>query len=214
MIKGAAREIILNTAEQLFAEHGVNGVSLRSINAAAGVSPSVLHYHFGNREVLLEALIERGMTPLMAQRKILLEALLPQDAPSITAVIDALVDPLAAFVVNSDQDGKRYVQFMARLYTERSDVFDQVSRRYIAEVTSHFPTLIARACPHLSVLDITWRLSAANNTMLYSLSELSQPLRHWQRSSPEDADQPAPETVVKSLKQFIVGGFTQRESVS
>lgn len=214
MIKGAAREIILNTAERLFAEHGVNGVSLRSINAAAGVSPSVLHYHFGNREALLEALIERGMAPLMTERKNLLETLLTQEVPPITAVINALVDPLAAFVISSDEAGKRYVQFMARLYTERSDVFDQVSRRYMAEVTSHFPMLIARACPHLSPLDITWRLSAANNTMLYSLSELSQPLRHWQRTSRQDDSQPAPETVVKSLKQFIVGGFMLTESIS
>ncbi len=48
MIKGAARELILDTAEHLFAEQGVNAVSLRAINAAAGASPGVLHYHLSS----------------------------------------------------------------------------------------------------------------------------------------------------------------------
>ena len=49
MIKGTARELILNAAEQLFAEQGVNAVSLRAINAAAGVSPGVLQAPAENR---------------------------------------------------------------------------------------------------------------------------------------------------------------------
>ena len=65
-VKGEARQQILTVAETLFAEHGVDAVSLRKINAAAGVSPGVLHYHFGSREI--EADMSRAWTDYVAPR--------------------------------------------------------------------------------------------------------------------------------------------------
>jgi len=57
---GAATRLrILDAAEHLFAENGVDGTSLRSIMAAAGVSISQINYHFGTKEALLRAIFER-----------------------------------------------------------------------------------------------------------------------------------------------------------
>ena len=47
---------ILDTAERLFGEHGYAGTSLRQIIAEAGVNLAAIHYHFGNKEELLELL--------------------------------------------------------------------------------------------------------------------------------------------------------------
>ena len=211
MIKGAARELILNTAEQLFAEQGVNAVSLRAINAAAGVSPGVLHYHFGNRDALLEALIERRMQPLMQQRKAMLTVLMKQSSPPIDDVIAALVQPLADFVLNGGEHGQRYIQLIARLYMERCAVFEKVNARYVDSTTAMLPRLIYRACPHLSKASISWRLAAANNACLQTLAELSKPLRPWQQSlSGDEANDPR--HVIFTLKQFIAGGFLAADS--
>ena len=47
----ATRELLMVTAERLFAMNGVEGVSLREIQAAAGQSnSSVITYHFGSRQ--------------------------------------------------------------------------------------------------------------------------------------------------------------------
>ena len=46
------KEQILNAAEKLFAEHGIEAVSLRSIISEAGVNLAAIHYHFGSREGL------------------------------------------------------------------------------------------------------------------------------------------------------------------
>lgn len=59
--KQPTRDRILDQAERLFAERGIDAVSLRAINAAAGVSPGILHYHFGNREPLIESIISRRL---------------------------------------------------------------------------------------------------------------------------------------------------------
>ena len=63
--KRNAREDILNTAEELFAAKGIENVSLRAINAAAGYSAAALHYHFKTRENLLAALLTERQEPVM-----------------------------------------------------------------------------------------------------------------------------------------------------
>ncbi len=59
------RTRILDTAERLFAERGIESVSVRSILAAAGVNVALAHYHFGSREGLITALLEARVAPLV-----------------------------------------------------------------------------------------------------------------------------------------------------
>lgn len=54
------RELILDTAERLFAEHGVFAVSNRQIAEAAGQgNTAVVGYHFGTKTDLVRALVRR-----------------------------------------------------------------------------------------------------------------------------------------------------------
>src|SRR5437868_14219360 len=55
-----ARAKIMMAAEALFAEHGVAGVGIRPIAAAAGVNGAMIHYYFGNKESLYRAIIENA----------------------------------------------------------------------------------------------------------------------------------------------------------
>jgi len=52
------REHILNVAEELFAEKGFDGTSVRDIAQQAGVNLAMISYYFGSKEKLLESLIE------------------------------------------------------------------------------------------------------------------------------------------------------------
>jgi AcrR family transcriptional regulator len=51
-------EHILNVAEELFAEKGFDGTSVRDIAQRAGVNLAMISYYFGSKEKLLESLIE------------------------------------------------------------------------------------------------------------------------------------------------------------
>jgi AcrR family transcriptional regulator len=65
---------IIETAERLFAEKGINNVSTREIAREAGQkNHSALHYHFGDKESLLDALLDYRLIPLDNRRKILLD---------------------------------------------------------------------------------------------------------------------------------------------
>ena len=53
------RDLLLTTAERLFAERGVDAASLRAVMGAAGTNVAAVHYHFGSKDGLVRALIER-----------------------------------------------------------------------------------------------------------------------------------------------------------
>lgn len=58
-MESESRELLLRTAERLFAEHGIAAVSLRQINREAGQrNHSAVHYHFGDKMGLLQALCD------------------------------------------------------------------------------------------------------------------------------------------------------------
>lgn len=65
-LSGAAREALLDAAQDLFGRKGVAGTPLAAIAKAAGVTPAMVHYYFSNRDQLLDALVEERIGPLMA----------------------------------------------------------------------------------------------------------------------------------------------------
>lgn len=90
-----ARGQILHTAERLIAERGPD-VSLREIAAAAHQrNNSAVHYHFGSRDALIEAVIEARMTVLEARRLELLAEYEAAGRSDVRALVELLVLPLA-----------------------------------------------------------------------------------------------------------------------
>lgn len=67
----AQRERLLDAATDAFAHIGIHAASLRGIAQQAGVTPALVNYYFGNKERLVDALVEERLLPLfqgMAER--------------------------------------------------------------------------------------------------------------------------------------------------
>lgn len=89
------RQRILDAAERLMAERGVEGVSLNEINSAAGQrSTASLHYHFGGREGLVRAVMQRHGPWLRARHEELYAGLAGRE-PDVRALAEVIVLPLA-----------------------------------------------------------------------------------------------------------------------
>lgn len=58
-VRSGRREEILDGAAEMFAEHGYHGSSLRDISQHIGISHSGMLHHFGAKDVLLDAVIDR-----------------------------------------------------------------------------------------------------------------------------------------------------------
>ena len=92
------REAILAAAEQAFARHGFDGVSLKEISDAAGVSRATPAYFFGSKADLYEAVLARVVARAEAA---MLEAharIDSQDNPDgvVATYVDAFLDLLAS----------------------------------------------------------------------------------------------------------------------
>ena len=59
------REVILDTAERLFAARGVEGVAVRDLAREMGITASSLYNHFPGKQALYDAVLERGLGPIL-----------------------------------------------------------------------------------------------------------------------------------------------------
>ncbi len=60
------RDAILDTSAKLFSQQGYNGVSIRDIAQACGMTNAALYYHFKNKEDLFLAMLQRDHEKAMA----------------------------------------------------------------------------------------------------------------------------------------------------
>jgi AcrR family transcriptional regulator len=59
------REVILDTAERLFAARGVDGIAVRDLARETGITASSLYNHFPGKQALYDAVLERGLRPIV-----------------------------------------------------------------------------------------------------------------------------------------------------
>ena len=114
-----ARDVLLDTAERLFADRGAKAVSLREINAEAGYSEAALHHYFKNREGLMKALLARCQPAILERRAEMLARLSLAKHPTMHQVVEVLVRPLAVPLLKDPDSGVRTVRLLARLHFER-----------------------------------------------------------------------------------------------
>ena len=106
----SVRDQLLDVAEALFLEHGVDGVSLRAIVRASGQkNQSALQYHFGGRDGLIGALLMRRARAIEARRRPLLEEAL-KSAHTLDLRTSCAVLMRAPFLLCREQPGfKRFL---------------------------------------------------------------------------------------------------------
>ena len=109
----AARSALVEAAERLFAQRGIEAVSLRDVSAAAGQkNHNAAQYHFGDRLGLVAAVYENRMAEVEERRKPLVDAAAADD---VEALLAAIVVPLAEVVAETNG---WYARFQARLRWE------------------------------------------------------------------------------------------------
>jgi AcrR family transcriptional regulator len=108
------RIALINAAEALFAQSGIDGVSLRQINMAAGQkNSSAAHYHFGSKESLIIAIFEKRMTEVNQRRLNFLDSIESTgEQTNVRRLVEALIHPIVA-EINADKSGRHYIRFMA-----------------------------------------------------------------------------------------------------
>ena len=159
---------LLDAAERLFAERGIDAVSVRAVNAAAGANVAAVHYHFGSKDSLVEAVLRRRMDALGARRSAVLGALPPR--PSVRSVVEALVLPLAELSVEPDGDGRAYVRVLATLQSGGPEARRRLGAAFAPQFGA-FDDALARALPDLATPVRHFRLALVGTIILGTLAD-------------------------------------------
>ncbi len=112
-IEAGTADELLNVAERLFAERGVENVALTQIVAVSGQkNRSAVHYHFGSRDGVLTAVLNRRLAPINARREALLAAL-PAQA-SAREILRAMIGGLGQVAIEEPW-GADYLSILAQV---------------------------------------------------------------------------------------------------
>jgi AcrR family transcriptional regulator len=112
------RRKLVDAAAKAFAQDGVFTASLIDITRQAGQrNRGALHYHFGSREGVLCAVLERHVEFLAQREGELLERALAQSDDDLRSVVEAIVRP-AAELAESGWRGNCFLRILAELVEE------------------------------------------------------------------------------------------------
>src|SRR5262245_21112839 len=172
--QATTKELILDTAERLFAEKGLDATSVRDITGAAGVNLGAITYHFGTKQNLIAAMFNRRFAPFV-QRTVKLIEEAEQNAGKKPVRIEALLEALMRPMVEGA--GKKNVPFMrlmGRCQSEPSPETQRLIRSHMQPVFSRFATAVYRALPELPGEELFWRIQFIMGAMHRALLVSSQ----------------------------------------
>ena len=150
-LKIDTKQRILDSAERLFSENGLEGTSLRAIIADAKVNLAAIHYHYHSKEALLDAVILRRLEPINRQRLELLDAAESSARPappSLEAVIEAFLAPAFHMVASDRQRGGNLARLMGRILTSDKTLVPRM-KQHMSELLGRFIQALQNAAPEL-----------------------------------------------------------------
>jgi AcrR family transcriptional regulator len=149
---------LLDRAEAEFAGAGFQHGSLRKIMREAGADPGAVHYHFGSREALAAAVLDRILGPLNARRLDLLDAAAAQGSPRTSQLVEALIRPdiEAGHALHAQSPGR--ARLIGAIYTRPADFVSTTVAAHFAPVADAFRPHLEAALPHLRFETVAWRI--------------------------------------------------------
>lgn len=169
----STKERILNTTEKLISEKGFSGISLRTISTNAKTNLAAVNYHFGNKEKLIEMMLERRLDNLFELRVNLLDKLeCGRSNPcNLKHILKAFIAPALTMSNDNHQGGKRFMQVLARAYAEKSEFLHSLLSKRYAKVIKRFAQSIQRAAPHLKESVVFWRFHFIMGALIYVMAD-------------------------------------------
>lgn len=163
---------LLDAAEALIAVQGIAATSLRQITEEAEVNLSLVKYHFGSKEGLVDAMLKRRMDPINDQRIVLLKELerrIPKGELPVEDVLEALIRPVVELCLCSGKEGIRFLRVFSRIFSEPAASM-RMMHKQMGPMMKNFNAAFDRALPATKPKDRIWRhmasLGAVQNTLL------------------------------------------------
>lgn len=210
------RQLILDAAERLCAEAGVQALSVRAVCEQAGANVASINYHFGSKQKLLEKMFQRRVTSLNEERLRLLDAAIAGPREQLLEeVIQSFVGPVIRGIASGSpaDDGSGgnsswvVTQFLARVYSMPKE--DEFLQAYYEPVRSRFVLALQICLPGLPLDDLLWRYNMMVGALIYAMDG---PQRMTRRpiifeNAKDHYGKITPEICILQMTAFLVAGF-------
>ncbi|MDQ2702205.1 MAG: TetR family transcriptional regulator [Pseudomonadota bacterium] len=198
----STKDRILGAAEELFAQHGFAGTSLRQVTSRADVNIAAVNYHFGSKENLVNEVFRRRMDEMSARRLKRLAEAVEQHPCELEPVLAAFVEPALSLSLDR-HGGAAFIRVIARAYAEKNDSLRKFLSDQYGHVPREFAKAIALCLPHLPKEQLYWRLDFLSGALTYAMADFGMIKRPAGASETTHRERAA-----RELIQFAAAGFT------
>jgi len=166
----STKDRILGAAEELFAQFGFAGTSLRQVTSRADVNIAAVNYHFGSKDNLVNEVFRRRMDEMSAQRLAALKAAVSEHPGELEPILAAFVEPALA-MAQDRHGGGAFIRVIARAYAEKNDSLRKFMSDQYGHVLRDFAKAIAACIPTLSKEELYWRLDFLAGALTYAMAD-------------------------------------------
>lgn len=166
----STKDRILGAAEELFAQYGFTGTSLRQVTGRADVNIAAVNYHFGSKENLVNEVFRRRMDVMSAERLDRLRKAQAGSAGELEPILAAFVEPALA-MAQDKHGGGAFIRVIARAYAEKNDGLRKFLSDQYGHVQREFARAISACLPHLAKEELYWRLDFLAGALTYAMAD-------------------------------------------
>lgn len=165
----ATKMRLLDVSARLFAESGFDSVSLRLITENAEANLAAVNYHFGSKEELITAVVEKLVGPVNQRRLALLRKINLDISGACESIVEAFIDPVIQAASRGDEEDQRYCKLMSRCIASRDERVTSLVLRQFPEVLAKFVDALRSVCPWISSDEAHMRIMFMAGAMAHSL---------------------------------------------
>jgi AcrR family transcriptional regulator len=204
LLREASIARILDAAEQLFAEFGYHGVTLKDVAARVGVSSTLIHYHFKGKESIFEAVWARR-APLSARNR--LEAMRRYaeeagDNVTVEGALHAWIDTDLNVQLEDPEQWAAFGKIAAQANSAAGWGAEKMTK-YFNPVVLALIDLLKKAMPECDEEKIFWGYHFVSGAMTHNMARTGRldDLSHGLCSSSDFA------SIKQHMATFMAAGF-------
>ena len=166
------RDLILDASEDLFSKHGFYGVTIREVAREAGVDTALVHYYFGAKRGLFDAVFIRRAAVWNSERVDAINRYVAEagDAMTLEGILEAFLRPPFEWSLTGGPGWKHYAALVAQ--TNANPTFGgETMARYFDPAIRRLIEVVRLVLPEAKDEDLYWGWHNLSGALTLTLGE-------------------------------------------
>jgi AcrR family transcriptional regulator len=199
------RDQILDAAEELFAQFGFHGVTVREVTQKANVDVALVYYYFANKRAMFDEVLARRANIVNRERIDLLEKepVTPGD-DAIERLVVAFVDPIYRYLATGDLGWRHYFALIAQI-NNASEWGQQVMPGFFDPIALKLIDKLRVALPDATDEDLFWGFDFLSGALTLTMAGTGR-IDRLSNGLCQSTDY---HVIRNNLPRFVAAGFKQ-----